>query len=285
MQIRNVGVVGAGLMGSGIAQVCAQAGYEVTVCEASPELLQAGIGRLKRTLARAVAKGKLESAVAEGILSRIRGTAKVEDLAQSDIVIEAISESIEAKRKLFGTLDAICPSRTLFASNTSSISIIRIATATQRPGRFVGLHFFNPVPVMKLVEVVRALLTDDETVSAATAFIESLGKQPIQAKDRPGFIVNRLLIPYLLDAIRAYESGLASKEDIDAGMMLGCSHPMGPLTLLDYVGLDTTYSIANILYDEFKDPRYASPVLLRQMVQAGHYGRKSGKGFFDYSAA
>lgn len=284
MQIRNVGVVGAGLMGSGIAQVCAQAGYEVTVCEASPELLQAGIGRLKRTLAGAVAKGKLEGAVAEGILSRIRGTAKLEDLAQSDIVIEAISENIEAKRKLFGTLDANCPSRTVFASNTSSISIIRIATSTQRPGRFVGLHFFNPVPVMKLVEVVRTLQTDDATVSAATAFIESLGKRPIQAKDRPGFIVNRLLIPYLLDAIRAFESGLASKEDIDAGMMLGCSHPMGPLTLLDYVGLDTTCSIAEIMYDEFKDARYAPPVLLRQMVQAGRYGRKNGKGFFDYSA-
>jgi len=285
MQIRNIGIVGAGLMGSGIAQVCAQAGYETAVCEATPELLQKGIGRLKRTLAGAVAKGKLEAGQAESIMGRIKGTADVQDLAQSDIVIEAISEDIDAKRRLFEALDAICPFHTIFASNTSSISIIRIATATQRPGRFVGLHFFNPVPVMKLVEVVRTLQTDDETVSAATAFVESLGKQPIHAKDRPGFIVNRLLIPYLLDSIRAYESGLASKEDIDAGMMLGCSHPMGPLTLLDYVGLDTTYSIANIMYDEFKDARYAPPVLLRQMVQVGHFGRKSGKGFFDYASA
>ena len=232
-----------------------------------------------------MAKGKLEAGQAESIMGRIKGTADVQDLAQSDIVIEAISEDIDAKRRLFEALDAICPFHTIFASNTSSISIIRIATATQRPGRFVGLHFFNPVPVMKLVEVVRTLQTDDETVSAATAFVESLGKQPIHAKDRPGFIVNRLLIPYLLDSIRAYESGLASKEDIDAGMMLGCSHPMGPLTLLDYVGLDTTYSIANIMYDEFKDARYAPPVLLRQMVQVGHFGRKSGKGFFDYASA
>ena len=284
MQIRKVGVVGAGLMGSGIAQVCAQVGYDATVCEASQELLEGGLGRIRRTLSGAVTKGKLDSAQAAGILARIKGTVKVEDLAESDIVIEAISENLDSKRKLFGTLDGICPAHTLFASNTSSISIIQIATATKRAERFVGLHFFNPVPVMKLVEVVRSIQTGDEAVSTAKAFVESLGKQPIQTKDHPGFVVNLLLVPYLLDAIRAYESGLASKEDIDTGMTLGCGYPMGPLTLLDFVGLDTIHSIANILYDEFKEPRYAPPVLLKQMVQGGYYGKKNGKGFFDYAA-
>ncbi len=284
MQIKRVGVVGAGLMGAGIAQVCAQAGYETTVREVSQGLLEKGLGGIQRVLSGAVAKGKIEAAQAAAITTRIKGTTRVEDLAESDIVIEAISENLEAKRQLFGALDAICPPRALFASNTSSISIIQIATATKRADRFVGLHFFNPVPVMKLVEVVRTLQSGDEAVSAATAFIESLGKQPVLAKDQPGFVVNRLLIPYLLDAVRVYEAGLASKEAIDAGMTLGCGHPMGPLTLLDFVGLDTVNSIANILFDEFKEPRFAPPVLLKQMVQAGHFGRKNGKGFFDYTA-
>lgn len=284
MRIKKVGVVGAGLMGAGIAQVCAQAGYETTVREVSQGLLEKGLGGIQKVLSGAVAKGKIEAAQAAAITTRIKGTTRAEDLAESDLVIEAISENLEAKRQLFRALDAICPPRVLFASNTSSISIIQIATATKRADRFVGLHFFNPVPVMKLVEVVRTLQSGDDAVSAATAFIESLGKQPVLAKDQPGFVVNRLLVPYLLDAVRVYEAGLASKEDIDAGMTLGCGHPMGPLTLLDFVGLDTTYSIANILFDEFKEPRFAPPVLLKQMVQAGHFGRKNGKGFFDYTA-
>ena len=283
MEIKRVGVAGCGLMGGGIAQVSAQAGFEVTVLEMEQRFLDKGLGAIGKNLARAVAKGKLEQDEMDAVLGRITGTTAVEDLRDSDIVIEAILENPLAKTDLFGKLDGLCPEHTLFASNTSSIPIIEIAAATQRPDRFVGLHFFNPVPVMQLVEVIRTIQSSDASVEAATAFAQAIGKKTIQAKDRAGFIVNLLLVPYLLDAIRALEMGLGSKEDIDSGMMLGCGYPMGPLTLLDFVGLDTTYFITQVLYEEFKDSKYAAPPLLKQMVTAGLYGRKSGKGFYDYS--
>ena len=283
MEIKRVGVAGCGLMGGGIAQVCAQSGYEVTVLEMEQRFLDKGLGTIEKNLARAVSKGKLEQAEMDAVLGRVTGTTKVEGLKNSDLVIEAIIENPQAKTDLFGTLDALCPAHTLFASNTSSIPIIEIAAATKRPDRFVGLHFFNPVPVMQLVEVIRTIQSSAASVEAATVFAQSLGKKTIQAKDRAGFLVNLLLVPFMLDAIRALELGLGSKEDIDAGMVLGCNHPMGPLTLLDYVGLDTTYYICQVLYDEFKDPKYAAPPLLKQMVTAGLYGRKSGRGFYDYS--
>ncbi|MGA3118455.1 MAG: 3-hydroxybutyryl-CoA dehydrogenase [Syntrophobacteraceae bacterium] len=282
MEIKKVGVAGCGLMGGGIVQTCAQSGYQVVTLEANDELLKKGLGALANNLSRAVDKGKLRQADMDAIFSRIHGTTSVEALADCDIVVEAIIEDLELKKRLFSDLDAICPEHTIFASNTSSIPIIEMASATKRAERFVGLHFFNPVPVMKLVEVISTIQSNEETVRRATAFIESLDKKAIQAKDRAGFIVNLLLVPYLLDAIRALEMGLATKEDIDTGMVLGCGYPMGPLTLLDFVGLDTIYSITKILFDEFKDPKYASPPLLKQMVKAGFYGRKSGRGFYDY---
>jgi len=282
MEIKKVGVAGCGLMGGGIVQTCAQSGYQVVTLEANDELLKKGLGALANNLSRAVDKGKLRQADMDAIFGRIHGTTSVEALADCDIVVEAIIEDLELKKRLFSDLDAICPEHTIFASNTSSIPIIEMASATKRAERFVGLHFFNPVPVMKLVEVISTIQSNEETVRRATAFIESLDKKAIQAKDRAGFIVNLLLVPYLLDAIRALEMGLATKEDIDTGMVLGCGYPMGPLTLLDFVGLDTIYSITKILFDEFKDPKYASPPLLKQMVKAGFYGRKSGRGFYDY---
>lgn len=282
MDIRKVGVVGCGLMGSGIAQVCAQAGYETVVREISPELLQKGLGKIEKQLAGAVQKGRLSEETRNATLSRLRGTTELSDLAGCDLVIEAIIENPEEKKALFSELDRICPPSTIFASNTSSIPIIQLAAATKRPDRFIGLHFFNPVPVMQLVEIVKSISSSDEVVEIARRFGASLGKQAIVAKDRAGFVVNLLLVPYLLDAVRALEMGVASKEDIDTGMKLGCNHPMGPLALLDFVGLDTTYYIAEIMYNEFKDPRYAPPTLLKQMVIAGHNGRKTGKGFYDY---
>jgi 3-hydroxybutyryl-CoA dehydrogenase len=282
MEIKKVGIAGCGLMGGGIVQTCSQAGYQVVALEANDAFLKKGLGALENNLSKAVAKGKLQQVDMDAIINRIQGTTEVKDLAGCDIVIEAIIEDLGMKKKLFIELDALCGEHAIFASNTSSIPIIEMAAATKRPDRFVGLHFFNPVPVMKLVEVISTIRSSEETTKRATAFTESLGKKPIQAKDRAGFIVNLLLIPYLLDAIRALEMGLATREDIDTGMMLGCGYPMGPLTLLDFVGLDTTYYITKILFDEFKDPKYAAPPLLKQMVTAGFYGKKSGKGFYDY---
>jgi 3-hydroxybutyryl-CoA dehydrogenase len=270
-------------MGSGIAQVCAEAGYQVVVREVSDELLQKGLGRIDSFLAKGVERGKVTAERKTEVMGRLSGTTEVKDLARADIVIEAVVESLAAKRDLFQALDPLAPASTIFASNTSSLSITEMAAVTKRPQRFVGLHFFNPVPLMKLVEVVRSPLTAPDVFDEAFQFAKSLGKTPIRASDRTGFIVNRLLVPYLLDAIRALEEGVGSVPDIDEGMRLGCGHPMGPLTLLDFVGLDTTYYIANIMFDEFREKRFAPPPLLRRMVQAGLNGRKSGKGFYDYS--
>jgi 3-hydroxybutyryl-CoA dehydrogenase len=280
--IQTVGVVGCGLMGSGIAQVAAEAGHGVVVREVSEELLKKGLGRIESFLAKGVEKGKVTAQRKAEVMGRLEGTTELEGLRRSDIVIEAVVEDIEAKRELFRALDALCPERTIFASNTSSLSITEMAAVTRRPARFVGLHFFNPVPLMRLVEVVRSPLTAPDCIEEVVAFARGLGKTPIRASDRGGFIVNRLLVPYLLDAIRALEEGVGSTVDIDEGMRLGCGHPMGPLTLLDFVGLDTTYYIANIMFEEFKEPRFAPPPLLKRMVLAGYYGRKSGKGFYDY---
>jgi 3-hydroxybutyryl-CoA dehydrogenase len=282
-EISTVGVVGCGLMGSGIAQVCAEAGYSVLVREVDEGALKKGLGRIESFLKKGVERGKSTPEAMAQTLGRLKGTTRLEDLAPAGIVIEAVFESLEAKREVFSVLDKACPRETIFASNTSSLSITEMGAISRRPDRFVGLHFFNPVPLMKLVEVVRSPLTSPESFEAAHAFAKSLGKAPIRATDRTGFIVNRLLVPYLLDAIRALEEGCGSIVDIDEGMRLGCGHPMGPLTLLDFVGLDTTYLIANIMFDEFRERRFAPPPLLKRMVQAGLLGKKSGKGFYDYS--
>jgi 3-hydroxybutyryl-CoA dehydrogenase len=281
--IKKVGVMGCGLMGSGIAQVAAQSGFETIVGEVSEDLLGRGIGRIQGFLGKDIEKGKISREAGEATLKRLKGTTDLNDFADCDLVIEAIIENMDEKRKLYSALDTICKPETIFASNTSSLPVIEMAAATRRPDRVGGLHFFNPVPVMKLVEVVKTISTSDDTIESLKSFGQAAGKIVVLAKDTPGFIVNLLLVPYLLDAIRALESGVASREDIDNGMKLGCGHPMGPLTLLDFVGLDTTYYIANIMFDEFKDARYAAPPLLRRMVLAGHYGRKSGKGFYDYN--
>jgi 3-hydroxybutyryl-CoA dehydrogenase len=283
MEIRTVGVVGCGLMGSGIAEVCARSGYQTIVREVDDAVLARGLDRIEQSMGTAVARGRLTTADREGALERLRGVTSLEALADCDLVIEAVTEQPQAKIDVFKILDAACAPATILASNTSSIPIIDLASATKRPDRVLGLHFMNPVPVMRLIEMVRAITTSDETVQDARAFGESLGKRVIVSKDRAGFIVNMLLVPYLLEAIRMYESGFAAKEDIDLGMMLGTNHPMGPLTLLDYVGLDTTYYIANILYEELHEPKYAPPPLLKQMVTAGFLGRKSGRGFYDYA--
>jgi 3-hydroxybutyryl-CoA dehydrogenase len=284
MAIRTVGVAGCGLMGSGIAQVCAEAGYDVVVREVSDDLLKKGLGRIDSFLAKGVERGKVTAERRQEVMGRLRGTTEAKDLARADVVIEAVVESLAAKRELFQALDPLCGGETIFASNTSSLSITEMAAVTRRPQRFVGLHFFNPVPLMKLVEVVRSPLTAPEVFEQAFEFAKSLGKTPIRATDRTGFIVNRLLVPYLLDAIRALEEGVGSVPDIDEGMRLGCGHPMGPLTLLDFVGLDTTYYIANIMFDEFREKRFAPPPLLKRMVQAGLHGKKTGRGFYDYSS-
>jgi len=283
MAIEKVGVVGCGLMGSGIAQVAAQAGCQVTVREVSQQLVDKGLQGIDKNLARLVEKGTLSAGDRDQVRSRLRGTTNLEDLKDCDLIIEAIIEQLPAKRELWGALDKICPKPTIFASNTSSLSITEMATFTQRPDRFVGMHFFNPVPVMKLVEVIRTIATDPKVFEEMVAFGGRLGKTVVRTSDRTGFIVNRLLVPYLLDAVRALEEGVGSVEDIDNSMKIGCGHPMGPFTLLDFVGLDTTYYISNIMFDEFKEKRFASPPLLKRMVLAGWNGRKAGRGFYDYS--
>ena len=283
MAIQKVGVIGCGLMGSGIAQVVAQSGFPTVVREVSPELVDKGLKSIDKNLSRLVEKSTITEAQKSEIRGRLKGTTSLDDLKQCDLIIEAIIEQLPAKRELFSALDAMCPAATIFASNTSSLTITEMATATKRPQRFVGLHFFNPVPVMKLVEVVKTIATDAAVYDEVLAFAAKLGKIAVRAKDSTGFIVNRLLVPYLLDAIRALEEGAGSIEDIDNSMKLGCGYPMGPFTLLDFVGLDTTYYIAHIMFDEFKERRFASPPLLRRMVLAGWNGRKAGRGFYDYS--
>ena len=281
--LKRVGVVGCGLMGSGIAQVAAQAGIETIVREVDQPILDKGLGRIRKFLDDGVAKGKVTAEDKDRILANIKGTTKLEDLAGCELVVEAVVESIGAKREVFSTLDKVVKPDAVLASNTSSLSITEIAATTTRPERVLGLHFFNPVPLMKLVEIIRALPTADQPFERARGFVEQLGKTAVACKDTPGFIVNRLLVPYLLDAVRLLESGLASREDIDNGMKLGCGYPMGPLTLLDFVGLDTTYYIANIMFEEFRQPHFAPPPLLKRMVLAGYMGRKSGRGFYDYA--
>ena len=284
MTIKNVGVIGCGLMGSGIVQVAAQAGYSVLFVEANDELVGRGLGRLRDTLESLAARGKLDAGAKDETLTRIAGTPRLEDLKACDLVIEAMTENQALKNETFAKLDRICPAHALLASNTSSCNVTAIAAATKRPGQVVGLHFFNPVPLMKLVEVVRTILTDEASATTATEFVRSVGKVPVQAKDATAFIVNRLQVPYLLDAIRVYDGGLASLEDIDQAMKLGCGYPMGPFTLLDLVGLDTTMYVAEVMFDEFREARYAPPPLLKRMVMAGQLGRKTGKGFYTYDA-
>jgi 3-hydroxybutyryl-CoA dehydrogenase len=270
-------------MGSGIAEVAAKSGFQVLVREVNDELLDAGKKRIRKSMDRAVDKEKLSAGDRDAAWGRLSFTTKVPDLAGCDIVIEAIVEELEAKNALFGELDGLCGAATIFASNTSSLTVTDMAAATNRPDRFVGLHFFNPVPVMKLVEVVRTIATSDETFRRATAFSEALGKVPITAKDNSGFVVNLLLVPYMLDAIRQLERGVASIADIDTGMVLGCGYPMGPFTLCDFVGIDTLHKISEIMYDEYREERYAPPPLLKRIVAMGRYGRKTGKGFYDWS--
>ncbi|MBL8202909.1 MAG: 3-hydroxybutyryl-CoA dehydrogenase [Blastocatellia bacterium] len=285
MSINKIGVLGAGLMGSGIAQVAAVSGFEVKVLEVNEAALHKGLSGVEKSLSRFVEKGTLSAEAKAATLARLNGTTRMEDLAESDIIIEAIIENLDIKRETYAKLDSLCADHTIFASNTSSLSITEMMTATtpERQRRFVGMHFFNPVPMMKLVEVVRTIVTDDEAYAEACALGTAMGKTVVQTSDKTGFIVNRLLVPYMLDAIRVYEEGLASTVDIDNAMKLGCGYPMGPLTLSDFVGLDTTMYIANIMFDEFKEKRFAAPPLLKRMVQAGMLGRKSGRGFYDYS--
>jgi len=283
MEIRKVGVVGCGLMGSGIAQVAAMAGFPTVVREVSEELLKKGVSSIEKSLAKFVEKGQLSAEQRSQTLGRLVPTTKLNDFADCDLVIEAVTENLELKRKTFTELDQIAKPEAIFASNTSSLSITEMMTATRRAPRFLGLHFFNPVPLMKLVEVVQTVVTDPAVVKIGLDYARKAGKTPILTKDRAGFIVNRLLVPYLLDSIRALEEGFGSIEDIDNAMKLGCNHPMGPLTLNDFVGIDTTYYIAEILFDEYREKRFAPPPLMKRMVMAGMYGRKSGKGFYDYS--
>ncbi len=284
MAISKVGVIGCGLMGGGIAQVVAQSGYATTVVEADQALLERGVRGIQRNLDGLVDKGRLGAAERDAARGRLRGTLRLEDLGEVDLVIEAITENPAVKKDAFARLDRICPPHAILASNTSSCTITELAAATKRPAQVVGMHFFNPAPVMKLVEVIRTILTGDAAFRDAWAFVQSLGKTPVAAQDTTGFVVNRLLVPYLLEAVRLLESGVASKEDIDQAMKLGCGYPMGPFTLLDLVGLDTTLYVAEVMFQEFREPRFAPPPLLRRMVMAGHLGRKSGKGFYDHTA-
>jgi len=285
MEIKKVGVLGCGLMGAGIAQVAATAGFETVVKEVSDEFIAKGFGGIEKSLARFAEKGTITAEQQGQIRGRLSGTTSFERLADCDIIIEAIIENLDEKRSTYSQLDALCKPETIFASNTSSLSITEMMTATSpdRQRRFIGMHFFNPVPLMKLVEVVRTILTDDDVYEQAVAFGQSLGKVPVRAGDKTGFIVNRLLVPYMLDSIRALEEGVGSIVDIDNAMKLGCGYPMGPFTLGDFVGLDTTYYIAEIMFNEFREKRFAPPPLLKRMVLAGLYGRKSGRGFYDYT--
>jgi len=269
-------------MGSGIAEVCAKSGYDTVVREVDEGLVKKGLSRIEGSLGKAVEKGKLAAGDRDAAWKRVSSTTRLEDLAGCDLILEAIVENLDVKKQTFGALDEICGPGAIFCSNTSSLTITELSAATQRPDRFAGLHFFNPVPVMRLVEVVKTIATSEETVSAMFEFAKSLGKEPIRTGDNSGFVVNRLLVPYLLDAVRALEEGVASREDIDKGMELGCGHPMGPLKLLDFVGLDTTYAIAEIMYDEYREKRFAPPPLLKRMVLAGRFGKKSGRGFYEY---
>ena len=283
MAISTVGVLGCGLMGSGIAQISAAAGFKTYVLELNDGILSKGLGRIDKFLTDGVAKGKVSAGDRDKTLGLLQGTTSYADLRDCDLVIEAIVENVDVKKQAYAQVEAVVSPGCLIASNTSSLCITELAAATRRPDKVGGLHFFNPVPLMKLVEVIRALTTSNHTYEELFTFAKAVGKEPITAPDKGGFIVNRLLVPYLLDAIRCVEDGLGTIEDIDKGMKLGCGHPMGPLTLLDFVGLDTTYLIANIMFDEFREPRFAPPPLLKRMVLAGHHGRKSGKGFYDYS--
>jgi len=283
MAIRKVGVIGCGLMGSGIAQVSAQAGFSTVVREVSANALENGLGSIRRFLQGGVEKGKLAAADMEQALANLSGTTDLGALADCDLVIEAATENLPLKRELFSSLDALCAPSAIFASNTSSLSITEMAAFTKRPARVVGLHFFNPVPLMKLVEVVKTVHTDAAVLAEVNAWVVALGKTAVRCGDSTGFVVNRLLIPYMLDAVRVYEQGLASRDDIDNAMKLGCGYPMGPLLLGDYVGLDTTFYISEIMFDEFKEPRFAAPPLLKRMVLAGLHGRKTGRGFYDWS--
>jgi 3-hydroxybutyryl-CoA dehydrogenase len=282
MTIEKIGVLGCGLMGSGIAEVAAKAGFATVVREVDAAVLQKGMDRIERSLGKAVERGKLTADERDAAWGRLSGVTELDALADCDLVVEAIVENLDIKRETFAALDKIVKPGAIFASNTSSLTITQLAMATSRPDRVIGLHFFNPVPVMKLVEVVRTLMTADEVLEAASGLMRAFGKEPIACRDNSGFIVNRLLVPYLLDAIRALEEGIGSVEDIDKGMQLGCGYPMGPFTLLDFVGLDTTYYIANIMFEEYREKRFAPPPLLKQMVQAGRLGRKSGRGFYDH---
>jgi len=282
MKIRKVGVVGCGLMGSGITQVCAQSGYQVVVSEVNDELLNKGLSSISLFLTRSVKKGRLDEEEKESTLARIKGTIDLKDFSDCDLVIEAAVENMDIKKRLFAELDKICPKDAILATNTSCLSVIDVAKATTKPEKVLGVHFFNPVPLMKLVEIVKTIATSDETLKSARDFGESLGKTTIIAPDTPGFIVNRLLMPFLVGAFRMLETGGATKEDIDAGVKLGLGHPMGPLALADLVGIDTTLYIANAIYEELKDPLYAPPVILKKMVSVGWLGRKSGKGFYEY---
>ncbi|HYE24566.1 MAG TPA: 3-hydroxybutyryl-CoA dehydrogenase [Clostridia bacterium] len=287
MEIKRVGVLGCGLMGSGIAQVSAMAGFDVVVLEADQKFIDKGFSGIQKSLGkfaeRPVEKGGITAEQRDAAIARLKGTTNPEDLKDCDIIVEAIIENIDEKKKMFARLDGIVKKDAVFATNTSSISVTEVMTATNRQDRFIGLHFFNPVPLMKLVEVVRTIATDEQVFEQAFAFGQKLGKVPVRTSDKTGFIVNRLLVPYLLDAIRAYEEGVGSIADIDLAMKLGCGYPMGPFTLLDFVGLDTTYYITHVMFDEFKERRFASPALLKRMVLAGWYGKKSGKGFYDWS--
>ncbi len=283
MAIRKVGVLGCGLMGSGIAQTAAQSGYDTVVVEVEQKFLDKGMSGIDKSLGKFVEKGKMSASDKDSCMNRLKGSTSLKDLAECDIVIEAITENPQVKKETYTAIDSIVKKDAIFASNTSSLTITELSMATARPKQFVGMHFFNPVPLMKLVEVVRTILTTDATFNTAFEFAKSLGKEAVACRDNSGFIVNRLLVPYILDAIRAYEEGVGSIEDIDKAMQLGCGYPMGPFTLLDFVGLDTTYFITHVMFDEYREKRFASPALLRKMVLAGRFGRKSGAGFYDYS--